>query len=92
MSTEAQREAGPRERIAANHIARHVLTVERILMGVLLVFFGLRGFLDALPAAALHESVTALGSTLMKAGCMFPVLKGTEVLLEVYVSGGTRKA
>jgi hypothetical protein len=64
--------------------ARHLLTAIRVAMGLVFVVCGLNGFFDFLPRpdAALHNGHSALGHTLLLAGSMLPLLKGTEVLLE----------
>lgn len=72
---------------AVKRIAKSLLTVERILMGILFVGFGINGFLGTLSTAIAHDGSAALGGALMKASYLFPLLKGTEVLLEVYVKG-----
>ena len=92
MGSENRREDTENARPVASGIARHLLTGERVLMGLMLVGFGLHGLVDSIPASLVHDGAAAFGSTLMKAGCMFPLLKGTEVLLEVYVGAGARKA
>ncbi len=72
---------GPAERPA---FARYLLTAIRVAMGLVFVVCGLNGFLDFLPhpASAAHDSAFALGQTLLVAGSMLPLLKGSEVLLE----------
>jgi hypothetical protein len=92
MKTEAALNGEVAERNIAKSLARHVLTAERILMGIILLGCGLNGLLNVLPQSATSEGVTVFGGTLMKAGFMFPLLKGAEVLLEVYVSSACRKA
>jgi hypothetical protein len=64
--------------------ARHLLTAIRVAMGVVFVVCGLNGFFDFLPSpgAGLSGGQSALGHTLLLAGSMLPLLKGTEVLLE----------
>lgn len=76
-------------REAVKRLARSVLTAERILMGLMFVGFGVNGFLGVLPTTLAHDGSAALGSALMKASYLFPLLKGTEVLLEVYVKPRT---
>ena len=72
--------AGPR----GPPFARHLLTAIRVAMGLVFVVCGLNGFFDFLPRpdAALPNGHSALGHTLLLAGSMLPLLKGTEVLLE----------
>lgn len=83
-SSPAQASGGapcPAERPA---FARHLLTAIRVAMGLVFVVCGLNGFFDFLPrpGSAAHDSAFALGQTLLVAGSMLPLLKGSEVLLE----------
>ncbi len=55
-------------------------------MGIILVGCGICGFLDLLPQAVLPSAAADLGGSLFKAGFMYSLLKGTEVLLQVYVN------
>lgn len=72
---------------AVKRLASTLLTAERVLMGLLFLGFGINGFFGILPHAIGHDSA-AVGGALEKASCLFPLLKGTEVLLEVYVKRG----
>lgn len=69
-------------------LAQCLLTVERILMGVVLVACGFSGLVNLLQHASGVESVAQASGTLVKAGFMFPLLKGAEVLLQVWVNKG----
>jgi hypothetical protein len=70
----------------AKSLANHLLTFQRIVMGIILVGCGICGFLDLLPHSVLPSGAADLGGSLLKAGFMYPLLKGTEVLLQVYVN------
>lgn len=74
----------------AKSIARHVLTVERALMGLVFFGLGLSGLLNLLPSTP--DGAVALGGALVKAGYLFPLLKGAEVLLELAANGACKKA
>lgn len=64
-------------------IARHLPTAARVLMGLSFFVFGLNGFLNFIPppSTPMPEGAVALGGALMKAGYMFPLIKGTEVIV-----------
>lgn len=64
--------------------ARHLLTAIRVAMGLVFVVCGLNGFFDFLPrpGSAAQDSAFAIGQTLLVAGSMLPLLKGSEVLIE----------
>ena len=74
--------AAPRARA----VARGLQTAERAVMGLALVGLGATGVLNALPEAVRPDAVPALGSSLMHAGFVYPLLKGVDVLLELYVA------
>lgn len=63
--------------------ARHLPTVGRVLLGILLFVPGLNGFLNFLPppTTPIPEGALAFSEALMKTGYMFPLIKGTEVLV-----------
>lgn len=65
---------------AAKIIVRHA---PRVLMGLVFFVFGLNGFLNFLPqpTGPMPEGAMAFGFALMKTGYMFPLIKGTEVLV-----------
>jgi hypothetical protein len=66
-------------------LARHVLTAIRIAMGVLFVVCGFGGLYGVLPhahvQASMQGSAVALGSAIVLAGSMLPLLKGVEVIV-----------
>ncbi|NMO15095.1 DoxX family protein [Pyxidicoccus fallax] len=66
-------------------LTRHIPTVVRFLMGLLFFVFGLNGFLNFIPPPAepMPEASVAFSEALMKTGYMFPLIKGTEVLVGV---------
>ena len=54
----------------------------RILFGLILFVFGLNGFLQFLPMPSnVPEPALAFASALAKTGYMFPLIKGTEVVV-----------
>ena len=67
-------------------LAEHLLTLERVLMGLILVLCGLSGLRNLLLHASVAESAAQVSGSLVKAGFMFPLLKGAEVLLQVWVN------
>jgi hypothetical protein len=90
MSTEAAQ--NPASRTAVQQLAQRLLVAERLLMGLVFVALGVAGVLDLLPHASGDAGAAALGAHAMKAGFLFPLLKGTEVLLELYLGFAGRKA
>ncbi len=64
-------------------IARHLATVARVVMGLIFFVFGLNGFLDFLPhpTGPFSAGAMAFGGALMQTGYMFPLIKGTEVVV-----------
>jgi hypothetical protein len=66
-------------------IMRSVLLAIRGAIGLMFVACGLRGMLDFAPAqgAHLHQDVMAFGGALLLVGSLLPLLKGTEVLMEL---------
>ena len=67
-------------------LAQSLLTAERVLMGVILVACGISGFYNLLAYGTGADSVAHAGGSLLKAGFMFPLLKGAETLLQLWVS------
>jgi hypothetical protein len=68
--------------VAAKTLARHARTVARVLLGLVFFVFGLNYFLELLPppSSPIPDGAAALAFALMKAGYLFPLIKGTEVL------------
>ena len=64
-------------------IARHLQTAGRVLLGLVFFVFGLDYFLHFFPqpTGPMPEGAMAFGGALMKTGYMFPLIKGTEVLV-----------
>jgi hypothetical protein len=90
MSTQTLLEAdldSPRSQRASHgdsrRITRHAPSVARFALGALFLIFGLNGFLNFIPAPAegIPAGAMAFGAALMKTGYMFPLIKGTEVLV-----------
>jgi hypothetical protein len=56
----------------------------RLLLGLAFLVFGLNGFLNFLPTpSGTPEAALAFAGALIKTGYMFPLIKGTEVLVGV---------
>ncbi len=72
-------------------LLRHLLTAQRIVMALVLLGVGLSGCLSLVLASAPAPTNPALGATLMKAGFAYPLLKGTEILLELWLSAAARR-
>lgn len=81
MTTDTTLSADAAATHTSKSFTRHLPTVGRVLLGILLFVPGLNGFLNFLPPppTALPEFAEAL----MKTGYMFPLIKGTEVLAGV---------
>ena len=64
-------------------ITRYAAPCARVLMGLVFFVFGLDGFLHFFPQPTEPPSEGALsfGLALMKSGYMFPLIKGTEVVV-----------
>lgn len=67
-------------------LAQVLLTVERVLMGVILVACGISGFFNLLAHGTGADGVAQASGSLLKAGFLFPLLKGAETLLQLWVS------
>lgn len=67
-------------------LAQHLLTAERVLMGVILVACGVSGLFNLLMHGTSADGVAQASGSLLKAGFMFPLLKGAETLLQLWVS------
>jgi hypothetical protein len=57
-----------------------LVSVTRVVLGALLVLFGLNGFLSFLPPPSVGEAAGAFLGGLASAGYFFPVLSGVKVL------------
>ncbi len=65
-------------------IARHAATGARVLLGLVFFTFGLDGFLHFVPQpdpSTMPPASVAFGAALVATGYMFPLIKGTEVLV-----------
>jgi uncharacterized membrane protein YphA (DoxX/SURF4 family) len=65
-------------------IMRHAATGARVLLGLVFFAFGLDGFLHFVPQpdpSTMPPGSVALAGALMASGYMFPLIKGTEVLV-----------
>ena len=63
------------------NVLRHSTTGARILLGVAFLVFGLNGFLGFLPMPPHEGEAGAFLGALAATGYMFPLIKGTEVLV-----------
>lgn len=70
-------------RVSTTRRAARVATVTRTLMGLIFFVFGLGYFLHLFPTTSpsLPEGAAAFGGALAKTGYMFPLIKGTEVVV-----------
>jgi hypothetical protein len=65
-------------------LTRHLTTAGRLLFGLTFFVFGLNGFLHFIPQpAGTPDGALAFAGALAKTGYMFPLIKGTEVLVGV---------
>jgi uncharacterized membrane protein YphA (DoxX/SURF4 family) len=82
MTTQTILESHESKRITTKRISRYLPTVGRVLLGLIFFVFGLNGFLNFLPQpSSVPEGALAFGGALFKTGYMFPLLKGTEVIV-----------
>jgi hypothetical protein len=63
------------------------VSVARYVQGAIFLVFGLNGFLQFLPAPPTTEAASRFGMALFETGYMFPLIKGTEVLVGVLLLG-----
>ncbi len=66
---------------APNAFARRATTAARLLMGLIFFVFGLNGFLHFIPQPPPPAPALAFAGALLQTGYMFPLLKGTEVIV-----------
>jgi uncharacterized membrane protein YphA (DoxX/SURF4 family) len=65
-------------------VSRYAPAVARVLFGLIFLVFGLNGFLQFFPTPPnLPERVTTFMGGLMATGYLFPLIKGTEVVVGV---------
>lgn len=66
-------------------VARYAPVVARVLFGLAFLVFGLNGFLDFLPkpSSAPPEKAMAFAGAMVATGYLFPLVKGTEVVVGV---------
>jgi hypothetical protein len=70
----------------AKKLAERLLTAQRLMMGIVLVLCGVSGALNVLlHTPGVDDAARATGS-LIKASFLFPLLKGAEVLLQLWVN------
>ena len=63
------------------NVRKHLPTVARLLFGLVFLVFGLNGFLGFLPMPEHPGGAGAFLGALAATGYMFPLIKGTEVLV-----------
>ena len=70
----------------ARSLAERLLTAQRLIMGIVLVLCGMSGALNVLLHTPGVDGAARATGALIKAGFLFPLLKGAEVLLQLWVS------
>jgi len=88
MNTETTLGSGAVQSASEKSVAQYLLTAQRVLMGVILVVCGIGGFFNLFTqgAGSGSGSVALASGSLLKAGFMYPLLKGVETLLQLWVS------
>ena len=82
MTTRTTPESHESDRMTAKAFRRHLPTGGRILLGLIFFVFGLNGFLNFLPHSGnVPGGALAFAGALLKTGYMFPLIKGTEVIV-----------
>ena len=89
METQAPNQTAPKA--AVQSILRHLLTAERVVMALVLLGVGLSGCLSLVFGSIAGPTNPVLGANLMKAGFAYPLLKGTEILLELWIGASTTR-
>ena len=64
-------------------MSNKIQTAARILLGIVLLVFGLNGFLQFLPAPELPEAAMSFFGALMATGYLLPLVKAIEVIVGV---------
>lgn len=68
---------------------KHATLIARIILGLLFLVFGLNGFFNFMPAPPpMPEQAGAFLGGLAGAGYMFPLIKGTEVIVGLLLLSG----
>jgi hypothetical protein len=62
-------------------MSRHLTTAARYALGTIFFVFGLNGFLHFLPSPPMTPEAGAFAGALAATGYMFPLIKGTEVIV-----------
>ncbi len=65
-----------------------VTIAARVLLGVIFFVFGLNGFFNFLPQPPMSGPPAAFGGALFATGYMFPLIKGTEVIVGALLLSG----
>jgi hypothetical protein len=63
--------------------SRRLAAASRVLMGLMFFVFGLNGFLNFIPPPSepMPDAAVAFGTALGETGYMFPLIKGTELVV-----------
>lgn len=83
MTTHTALETQQTGRSVPGAAVRYAPTAARILMGLVFFVFGLNGFLQFLPQPPAPARSLAFATALIQTGYLFPLLKGTEVLVGI---------
>jgi uncharacterized membrane protein YphA (DoxX/SURF4 family) len=83
MTTHVEFNAPTVARFNTKTAARWATTAARIVLGLVFFAAGLTWFLNLVPppSGPMSDGAMALGGGLMKSGYMFPLIKGTEVVV-----------
>jgi hypothetical protein len=83
MTTNAQLAADAARAPSSSRLARHLPTAGRLLLGLLFAVMGLNGFLNFIPppATPIPAGAAAFAGALLQTGYMFPLIKGTELVV-----------
>lgn len=83
MTTHTPFQPAEAERSKPKSLARHLPTIARVLMGLMFFVFGLNGFLNFIPTPP--GPMPEFAGALMNTGYMFPLIKGTEVIVGAFL-------
>ncbi len=73
--------------MSTSSITSRLPDIARVLLGLGFVVFGLNGFLNFMPMPEMPASAGAFLGALAATGYMFPLIKGTEVLVGALLLG-----
>ena len=85
METQITLDTNAVDSTRARTVGKYVTAAARVLLGFMFVLFGLNGFLSFLPPPSTMppDGAVAFGGALMATGYMFPLIKGTEVIVGI---------